>query len=72
MNARAFIRVIAMLGAIALGADTVRMRAREAPPPSERYIAVISDLHFGLGKRNGAWHPMEDFRWAAEFQAFLM
>jgi UDP-2,3-diacylglucosamine pyrophosphatase LpxH len=40
----------------------------------------ISDLHLGLGRTEqdqkgawvvGAWHPMEDFRWQQQFDAFL-
>ena len=37
-----------------------------------RGIVVVSDLHMGVGRdQSGAWRPDEDFRWAAEFAAFL-
>lgn len=35
-----------------------------------RLIVVISDLHFGLGKSNGVWHPKEDFRWSTALRSF--
>jgi UDP-2,3-diacylglucosamine pyrophosphatase LpxH len=44
------------------------------PPPPEvgtRFLVFISDLHVGLGKQNGSWHPWEDFRWENAFNAFL-
>jgi UDP-2,3-diacylglucosamine pyrophosphatase LpxH len=37
----------------------------------KRYIAVISDLHFGQGKNNGRWHPQEDFRWSGALAGYL-
>ncbi len=37
-----------------------------------RQLVVISDLHFGAGKRAGnAWYPQEDFRWPAALKGFL-
>ncbi|MRV76406.1 hypothetical protein GJ700_32315 [Duganella sp. FT92W] len=39
--------------------------------PGPRPIFVISDLHLGVGKLNGRWHPMEDFRWPKAFDGFL-
>jgi len=44
-------------------------------PPQKtigRYLAVLSDLHMGLGKINDGWHPNEDFRWPKAFAAFLL
>lgn len=39
---------------------------------SARRVVLISDLHFGVGRdATGAWDPYEDFRWAAEWDAFL-
>lgn len=39
---------------------------------SARSLVFISDLHFGVGHdEKGLWHPYEDFRWQAEFSAFL-
>jgi UDP-2,3-diacylglucosamine pyrophosphatase LpxH len=39
---------------------------------SNRLLVLISDTHFGVGRdANGAWNPMEDARWATEFDAFL-
>lgn len=52
-------------------------RARDrCPDPvawdNQRYIAIISDLHFGLGKRpDGTWFPQEDFRWSKALHGFL-
>lgn len=41
----------------------------------ERAVAVISDLHLGVGQScrgsQCAWDNYEDFRWAADFAAFL-
>lgn len=43
-----------------------------APTGGERYIAVISDLHAGLGQKpDRKWYPTEDFRWEVELKAFL-
>jgi len=38
-----------------------------------RLVVIISDLHLGFGKdpQSEQWHTEEDFRWAAEFEAFL-
>ena len=39
---------------------------------TERPIYVISDLHMGVGKANGAdWQVLEDFRWPRAFDGFL-
>ena len=39
---------------------------------STRHTVIISDLHFGVGKRGGdGWLPTEDFRWTADLNAFL-
>ena len=39
---------------------------------STRLVAVIGDLHMGLGRdEGGAWRVEEDFRWGAEFALFL-
>jgi hypothetical protein len=52
-------------------------QAADAPGLSQpgnraRAIVVVSDLSMGVGRdRAGAWHPYEDFRWTAEFTAFL-
>ena len=44
----------------------------EVPPPSERLIVFISDLHFGIGRDgDGNWFAEEDFRWKEEFGLFL-
>lgn len=41
-------------------------------PAASRTVVVLSDLHMGIGRvGDGAWHPYEDFRWAAEFSEFL-
>jgi hypothetical protein len=37
-----------------------------------RAAVILSDLHMGMGRDgSGTWHPLEDFRWADEFVAFL-
>jgi UDP-2,3-diacylglucosamine pyrophosphatase LpxH len=60
--------------ALSLVASAAGLLDREwlrALQPPDRLLVVISDLHFGVGRQQQAWHPMEDFRWAPEFQAFL-
>lgn len=43
-----------------------------AAAQGQRYLAVISDLHIGLGRGpDGKWNPMEDFRWDAALRSFL-
>lgn len=38
----------------------------------KRYIAAISDLHFGVGRTEAArWDPTEDFRWPRALAGFL-
>ena len=46
---------------------------RDDARPSPRLVAVISDLHIGLGRTGpgGAWHATEDFRWDGALQGFL-
>jgi hypothetical protein len=39
--------------------------------PGDRVTLFVSDLHMGVGKVNGNWHPTEDFRWHEEFDDFL-
>ncbi len=62
-----------MMGALATSA---RSQGTECPEPKssagQRYIVVISDLHFGQGYISpGHWHPQEDFRWSKALQGFL-
>lgn len=38
---------------------------------SPRTLAVISDLHMGVGMVNGRWHDYEDFRWDDALQGLL-
>jgi hypothetical protein len=58
-----------------IGIAAVFLASAGQLPPSTtggRQIVVISDLHMGLGKDAvGAWDRHEDFRWAADFDAFL-
>lgn len=60
---------------LAQEADTsppIAHTAYQIPPPSPRFMAFISDLHFGLGRQsNGAWDPTEDFRWPKALGGFL-
>jgi len=37
----------------------------------QRLIVFVSDLHLGLGKIDGKWHPYEDFRWPNALNKFL-
>ena len=47
----------------------VEVAAANAAP---RQLVVISDLHFGVGKRTEkAWYPHEDFRWPEALKGFL-
>ncbi len=40
--------------------------------PGRRVVAVVADLHLGLGRDEaGEWRAEEDFRWAHEFALFL-
>ena len=44
----------------------------KAPQSNEaRTLVIISDLHVGLGKIDGEWHPYEDFRWPGALNGFL-
>lgn len=41
-------------------------------PANERRLAVISDLHMGIGRDGGKeWNPTEDFRWTGALKGFL-
>lgn len=52
----------------ALAADCLDV----ASAPGKRFIAVISDLHFGVGRAaDGAWDATEDFRWPRALTGFL-
>lgn len=48
-----------------------RPPAQTAAQETDRLLVAISDLHFGVGRQQQAWHPMEDFRWGPEFRQFL-
>ena len=53
---------------VAAGASAQERDVRSGP----RFVAVIADLHLGLGRdAAGEWRPEEDFRWAEEFALFL-
>lgn len=43
------------------------------PVNDQRYLVVISDIHFGVGKTSELkeWDPTEDFRWPQAFTGFL-
>ena len=46
--------------------------AAEQENGSPRLVAVVADLHMGLGRdETGEWRVEEDFRWGAEFARFL-
>lgn len=38
---------------------------------SDRHVFFVSDLHVGAGKDGQKWKQVEDFRWQADFDAFL-
>jgi hypothetical protein len=64
------------LGASALAAlvtvQALAATALQGQPAAGRSTVIISDLHMGPGRdASGGWHPYEDFRWSAEFSAFL-
>lgn len=54
--------------AILIGLEAKLAYAESDEP---RYAAFISDLHMGLGKVDGQWHPYEDFRWPNALSTFL-
>ena len=44
----------------------------QVPGANARTVVVASDLHMGVGRQaSGEWHAYEDFRWTADFTAFL-
>ncbi|MCS3932078.1 UDP-2,3-diacylglucosamine pyrophosphatase LpxH [Bradyrhizobium elkanii] len=55
------------------GADASTTPFAQPPgSPQQRFLAFISDLHFGLGRQaNGGWSPEEDFRWSSALAGFL-
>lgn len=38
---------------------------------TDRYVVLVSDLHFGIGRSGGDWDPYEDFRWPKALEGFL-
>jgi hypothetical protein len=60
---------LASLMAAVSGSGTVQ--ATQGSPANARTTVFVSDLHMGEGRAAGTWHPLEDFRWAPEFSAFL-
>jgi UDP-2,3-diacylglucosamine pyrophosphatase LpxH len=54
-----------------LGVLLVLLTGATLTAASNRQTIIISDSHFGVGKQAGKWSPLEDFRWTAEFAAFL-
>src|SRR5262245_39635782 len=68
--ARPLVRYWLALVVLASGVAVVSGQAVQ--PGSPRTLVIVSDLHMGEGRlASGAWHPQEDFRWAAEFGRFL-
>lgn len=67
--------LVALMGLLAMGGAgaPILADANEATKSTERrQIVVISDLHFGLGKKSGgAWDRREDFRWTRALAGFL-
>lgn len=41
------------------------------PDVAQRYVVVISDLHFGMGRAGKTWSHKEDFRWSKALAGFL-
>ena len=83
MRYRDSIRVIRFLGALAVlmlvpslpslvEASNTSSCPVGWPGNGTRAIALISDLHFGVGKQaDKTWDPTEDFRWSNALQGFL-
>src|SRR5947209_5897988 len=74
MRPIAFIGLVLMLVSCAAAADTPLSQLSTPSPGQDglpRAIVIISDLHFGVGKVNGAWNNLEDFRWPNALRAFL-
>lgn len=66
--------VAPLLLALAAGTAAAETQggAMAAAPAGPRMIVLISDLHFGMGKRpDGRWSPKEDFRWPGALKGFL-
>jgi UDP-2,3-diacylglucosamine pyrophosphatase LpxH len=72
--------LLIFLGGCSAAASKQPLDASPLPPAGSRKTVLISDLHLGIGHvaqdasgawTVGPWHPMEDFRWHAEFDAFL-
>jgi UDP-2,3-diacylglucosamine pyrophosphatase LpxH len=63
---------IALAQLPAVEAATVADVPYRPPPGGARYLAFISDLHFGVGRKSDrSWHPTEDFRWPKALEGFL-
>lgn len=61
----------AMFAGPAGGADLDTCPGGSTASP-QRYLAVISDVHLGNGRRaDGTWDPTEDFRWDGALESFL-
>jgi UDP-2,3-diacylglucosamine pyrophosphatase LpxH len=57
--------------AIACMAASLLASGSQPSPASQRAIVVIGDLHLGVGREAGQWHPFEDSRWREEFVRFM-
>lgn len=57
--------------AIVAGILTIASCAAAQAQPSPRTVVAVSDLHLGVGKTNGQWNNLEDFRWPNALRGFL-
>ena len=74
--------ILAILGLLAnCAAEPVEINPAPPGPPPPRLTWLISDFHMGVGRvqqdpatktwTKGEWHKTEDFRWEADFSAFM-
>jgi UDP-2,3-diacylglucosamine pyrophosphatase LpxH len=72
MNLR-YLAVAPLLALFSCTAWTADLEKCPGGSPAEgRYLAVISDLHLGVGRKaDGTWHRSEDFRWDGALRTFL-
>lgn len=67
-------RASVLIGVLALAGWTTHAQVNCTQVPAETPLnrkIVISDLHLGMGQRDGRWSPLEDFRFPAIFRSFL-
>lgn len=61
-----------LLASVSVPAAAQPQPCPTSPAEGERLLAVVSDLHFGVGREaNGRWNATEDFRWPDALAGFL-